>query len=392
MNLCRCPDKTLTHQGRGGSADHVVRPLPQVEVAVAPVAEGAVVLAGLLCKLAGIGRAASRGPEVAQYGIGPREPRRIARPAVGHDDEGAGKACTDATYQVVQTITADIATGDQVRARPVGDGLVGGVSGEGDELHAHRMDIDVVGDCLQDGHVVGLTALTDAGALAAEVGGIELNRAREGRFAVARGHRTHQLPVNQPSEAVQRTQVAHQRQRQRPCLGWADQVFRQGPRAKGQLGSLLQDAGRQRCLVATSSALVPLATAMGVNVVIRPGVSRTVKDHRTALRTQRRQALCFAPVEVRVQGHGHTGLRLDSVHRNRVLPSTDRVQLGPLLAQGMSRTKLRAQSEILKCSSFRLNSRADRPGQYLIPDRLLSIGKPQQTTTSLVRLRTSNSH
>lgn len=324
-------------------ADQVGDHLAQVEAAIESVAEGAEVVAGVFGELEGLVGPADHGLEVAQNGVDPGEQRQVTRLAIGHDDVGVRAAGGDDAGKAVQAIAAHIASRRQMHTSPVGDGL-GGEAWECAELDAQGMAGVAGGDGGHEGHLVGRAPTANARTLAAEVGVIELDHARQRCLAVAQGHGMHQLVMDQPGGAVGGAQMAHQGQGRQPSLGLADQVHRQEPGPQGQLGAVHQGARRQRGLVSAGSALVELARAMPDDVVIGPVATRAAKALGPALRGQRRCALRFAAVAGEELGHGHPGLKLHSVHRHRWLPFNDGAQLRHPQAHQMSLAEVRDES------------------------------------------------
>ena len=103
--------------------DQTGHQLAQVKPVVEPIAESAEVLAGVLAELEGFVCSADHGLEVAQHRVDPLELRQVARLASTDGHEGMGAARVDDAGKAAQTVAAHIATGHQMHACPVGDGL-----------------------------------------------------------------------------------------------------------------------------------------------------------------------------------------------------------------------------------------------------------------------------
>ena len=124
MNLSPTSDDAFTRRREsGGMGDQTGHQLAQVKPVVEPVAESAEVLAGVLAELEGFVCSADHGFEVAQHRVDPLELRQVARLASTDGHEGMGAARVDDAGKAAQTVAAHIATGHQMLACPVGDGI-----------------------------------------------------------------------------------------------------------------------------------------------------------------------------------------------------------------------------------------------------------------------------
>ena len=341
MNLSPPPDNVFTQRlGVCAVADQVGHHLAQIEAVVDAIAEGAEVLVGVLAELECPVRATDHGLEVAQHGVDPGELGQLARLALAHHHVRMRATGIDHTRKARQAVAAHVAAGQQVLARPIGDGLRG-EAGNLVDLDEHWTAIVAGGHGCHDGHLVGRSAPARAGFLATEVGVIELNQAAERGLAVMRAHRGHQLLMDQPGGAVRGADLAHERQGRQPGLGLADQVDRQNPDAQGQIGAVEQGARGQRGLVPAGAALEEFARAMADDLVLSGVAARAPKPLRPAVRHQRLGALGFGAVAVEELGQEHAVLELDSVRGHRWLPFGDRGQLMRPVAHQMSLSELR---------------------------------------------------
>lgn len=344
MNLSHTPDLAFARR-RGGSgvAEQIAQQIPQIHPPVEAVGEGAKVLAGVLAKLEGLVGSVDHGLEVAQDCVDPGELRHLTRQALAHHDVGMSAARVDHPGKAAQAVTAYIATGHQVDAGPVGDGLSREARDRA-HLDPHRMACIAGGHRRHDGHLVGRPTATYARALAPKVGVIDLDETAQGLLDVAQGHGLHQLLVDQPGRAVGGTQVALERQGRQSGLVLADQKDRQEPRAQRQLGAVHQRASRQRGLMPATAALVELACPMSDHVVRLGRTARTTKALRPAQRCQSRRTLRFGAVALEELRHRHAWLELDLIHRHRWIPWVAGDQITRSLAQGMSLAEVHDES------------------------------------------------
>ena len=314
--------------------------LLQIEAPVEAVAEGAEVLAGVLAELEGLMRPVDHRFEVTEHRVDPLELRQLTRLAITDDHVRVGATGIDDTGKAVQAIAAHVAARQQVSARPVGDGLRS-ESAELIDLDEQRATIFAGGHRGHDGHLVGRPTSTNPRPLAAEVSVVELNHALQRGLAVTLAHGGHQLLVNQPGRAVRGTQMALERQGRQPGLGLADQIDRQEPSAKRQLGAVHQSASGQRGLVAAAPALEQLAGAVANDVVFGSLAARTTKAMRPAMCRQGCCALNFGPVAAEEIRQRHPVLELDLVHGHRWLRSVDMGQRTGPVAHRASQAELR---------------------------------------------------
>jgi len=147
--------------------------------------------------------------------------------------------------------------------------------------------------------------------LAAPVGIVNLDQARQ-RFAViALPHGLHQLVLDQPGGLVRHPEVAAQRQRRQPRLALGEQENRQKPGRQRQFGLFKQGSGGQRRLVV---AAMTLKQSPSLQLAVRgiPTV-RTAKALRPAQLEQRFPASRFGAIFFEEFGQTETFLKLNRI-------------------------------------------------------------------------------
>jgi len=128
--------------------------------------------------------------------------------------------------------------------------------------------------------VLRAAARLTAGSLAAEVCVVHQHRARQAVLRLALDHRRHEFVVDQPSGRVAHAVVALEFQTRKPNLGLADEVDRQKPRGRRQLGAAEQRARSQRGLAMACTALKPWSAAADDDAVGAPIAAWTAESGR----------------------------------------------------------------------------------------------------------------
>ena len=131
--------------------------------------------------------------------------------------------------------------------------------------------------CHERDLVLGATSEFATGALATEVGIIDLDQAAQPMGAFLSGHRPVDLLVQQPGGRVAHAQLTLERQRRQPRLGLADEIAGEEPGLQWQLRVLHQAARRQRRLVPATVALEELASTMTEDIVVGYATTRAPK-------------------------------------------------------------------------------------------------------------------
>ena len=338
MSLSHTPDLAFARIPSGHSvSEQKAQQGRQIHPPVEAVGGGAKVLAlaGVLAELEGLVGSVGQLLEVTQDGVASDELRHLTGQARAHHEVGVSAARVDHPGKGAQGIAAHIAAGKQVGAGAVGDGLPREARDRA-HLDPHRIARIAGGHRRPDGHLVGRPTATDARALAPRAGVLDLDEAAQGLFAVAQGHRLHQLLVDQPSRAVGGSQVVFERQGRQPGLVLDDQKDRQAPRVQRQFGAIQQRACCQRGLLPATAALIELACPISDYVVRLRRAALTSKAPRPAQRRQRRRPLSFGIVALEEFRHRNAASGLDLVRRQRWLPSVAGGQIAGSLAQGMS--------------------------------------------------------
>jgi hypothetical protein len=244
----------------------------QIEALVEAVGKGAKVALGVLGVAEGLVGARQHGLEVAQDGVDPLELRQVPGLTLTDHFSAVGATGVGDGGEAGQTVAEDRAARLQVGLRPGRDRFVGKRRHRA-ELHMQRVACFVEGDGCNQGHLVlRASARLAAGALAAQVGIIDLHRTRQAALRLPAGHRRHDLVMHQPSRRVAHADVALEFERRQPGLGLADQVDPEEPTRQRQLRVVQQRAGGQRGLSMTSMTLVE-AAAVAHNATVRPAAA-----------------------------------------------------------------------------------------------------------------------
>lgn len=189
------------------------------------------------------------------------------------------------------------------------------------EFQMNRLAGIIDRDGSHEGRLVLRTA-TDlaARALALDAGIVKLHSPFKQSSGLLPGHGVVDLVVKQPGRGVAHAQIALHGQRRDPSLGLADQVDGKEPCRQGKLGVLHQGAGRQRCLMATVTALVQLAAALSHQIVLRTVALRAPKTLWPTRALNRLCALRLSAKAAQELGDRHALLEPDLVTGHRSAP------------------------------------------------------------------------
>lgn len=155
-----------------------------------------------------------------------------------------------------------------------------------------------------------------AGALAAQVGVVDLHHAAQPAVGLVLRHGLHQLVFQAPGAAVAHAQVPAQLQHGDGVLALAEQVQRQEPNRQRQLAGREQRAGAQAGLRPAGPAL-PVRLPEARERVRLPGAAaRTHEPARPARLCQRLLAGGLVAVTLKELGQTQPRLELNAVHRH----------------------------------------------------------------------------
>src|SRR3954452_21775709 len=242
--------------GPGEALDDAV----ELEAAVEPVGEAGEVRLRMLRADMVVG-AGDRGLDVAQAGVDPleRRPARGPLAGTGRHREVLAAGLLD-RRPAGQAVADDIAPGGEV---PLGQPLHLLLAEALDHAHP-QPPRPALGRGLDRGDdrrlARGTAAALAARALAAEVGVVDLDPARELRLGgLAHAHRQHQLVLDQPSRLPLDPEPSRELDRADPVLALGEMVDRREPGGERQLGVLEHGAGGQPDLLLAPIALEQLA-------------------------------------------------------------------------------------------------------------------------------------
>lgn len=291
----------------------------QIEAAIESVGEGGKVVGGVLAVLQRVVGPSQRRLEVAQHGVDPQELRQISRLAVTDHYGLVGAACIGDGREATKAVADDRAAWRETRLGPLADGI-GREAADHAEFQELGPVLFVEGHRGHERHLVlraapGLAAR----ALATEVGIIDLHGAFEPVAALACGHGTVDLVVQQPGGRVAHTDLALHRQRRQTRLGLADEIDGQEPCGQRQLGVLHQAAGCQRGLMPAAVALEQAPSTVADHVVRVAVAAGAAEASGPSGGHQRRGAVRLGAKAAKELGQRHAGLELDSVESHRVL-------------------------------------------------------------------------
>ena len=277
---------------------------------------------GVFAKGEGVVGAGEGGLEVAQEGIHGTE-RRVLRGGLaaktGGDVVAMGGAGGDDPAEARQSVGDHLGGGRQGALGPGFDRR----PGEGDRVVAHQDRLAVRrglhrGD---EGHLVlRATARLAAGALATQVGVVNLYPSFKAARGLALLHHLHQLLLDQPGRLVAHAQVPRQFQGRHGVLGLRQQMHGEIPHCQRQLGRLEHRSGRHRGLTATGGTLPVRPTVMHETTVRLLAAARTDETLRPARRYQRLVALRFRSVRLEKLRHRQSFLELDPVDSHDASP------------------------------------------------------------------------
>ena len=290
----------------------------QIKAPVEPVGEGGKVVCGVLAVLQRVIGPGQRGLQIAQDCVHPQELRQVARLAIADNHRLVFAAGDGHGGEATQTVAGDHAARRQTCLGPLADGL-GREAADHAELQESGPVLVVQRHRSHERHLALRAAPgLAAGALATEVGVVDLHGPFEPMAALAPSHRAIDLLVQQPSGGVAHAELALERQRRQARLGLADQIDGQEPGGQRQLGVLHQAARGQRGLVPAGDALEQVAGAVADHVVRLAVAARTAEAPRPTCSLQRLGAVRLRAEAAKELGQGHAGLELDSVERHGV--------------------------------------------------------------------------
>ena len=309
-----CPDRCFgVRLGPRHVDDEARHEAAQIESSVEAVGEGREVVGGVLAVVQRVVRAGQRGLEIAQHGVDPLEFGQVPGQQVAHDHGHVDAAGVCHSHEAAQAVAAHAGARLQIGLGPLADGL-GREATDHAELQIQRVPLVVERDGGDERHLVLRAAPGLAtSALATEVGIVELDGPAQAVGVLALGHGAVDLLVQQPGRGVAHPELALERQGRQPGLGLADQIDRQEPGRKRQLGVLHQAARRQRCLVPAAVALEQLARTVADNVVLSRTTSRTPEALRPAGMPNGLGALRLGAEARQELRNRHAGLELDVV-------------------------------------------------------------------------------
>ena len=213
-----------------------------------------------------------------------------------------------------------------VRARA--DGLAGPAfdrfTGEWDarQLHVDRMMAIVAG--LHRHHkrhlVFRSASAATARMLSPKIRIVDFHAPFQNAPAFPLRHHLHQLVLDQPRRRIAHPNVTHQLQRRDIVLALAEQVHRQKPAAQGQLGAGKDGPAGQRCLLATSTALIVRPPRTHHPAVAPTLAARAAKPGGPARFLKGRVALLIGSELFHKLCQRKPGLKLDTIHRHGVPP------------------------------------------------------------------------
>jgi len=188
-------------RGRLGTAnvhDQTHDQVRKIEAEVESVSERVTVMVGVLAVSEGFVRAREHRFEIAQDGVDPLELRQITRLALADDFDAVRAAALGHRPETCQTVAEYSGTRSQIGSRPLRDRVVGEAWNLRD-LYIQRVALVVERDGVGDGNLVLRSAAGfAAGALATEIGVVDLHRANQAVRRLAVGHRLHDFVVHQP--------------------------------------------------------------------------------------------------------------------------------------------------------------------------------------------------
>src|SRR4249920_1211366 len=254
--------------GPGEALDDAV----ELEAAIEAVGEAGEVGLRMLCADVVVG-ASERGFDVAQAGIDPleRRPARGPLAGTGRHREVLAAGLLD-RRPAGQAVADDIAPGSEVSfGQPFHLLLAEALD------HAQpQPPRPTLGRGLDRGDdrrlACGTAAALAARALAAEVGVVDLDPARElGLVSLARAHRPHQLVLDQPRCLPLDPEPSRELDRADPVLALGEVVDRREPGGERQLGVLEHGAGGQPHLLLAPVALKQLARLERAQATVAAG-------------------------------------------------------------------------------------------------------------------------
>lgn len=231
----------------------------QIEAPVEAITRHGKVACRVLSKVERMVATQQSGLEIAEGGVDLLELQHLLRLAPGNDGRLVTAACLCDSPKAGQSIGEHRAPRCQMIFRPGGHHLER-KAGKRCQPDAQRTIRFAQRNGRNEGHLV-LGAASDlaTGALAAEVGVIDLDFPFKQITLCAVGHHPHELVVDQPGGGVTHAQLALQGPGRQPGLGLTDQVDRQEPGGQRQLAALKHGAGNQRGLMTARVALKDLA-------------------------------------------------------------------------------------------------------------------------------------
>lgn len=329
------PDDFFSNRfGPSHIADEVGQQAAQVKAAVEPVGKGGQVALGVLAVLQRLEGARQRGLEVSEHGVDPLELWQVPRLERAHHLGHVDAARFGNRSKAPQAIAGDDGLGHQAGLGPLGDDL-GGEAADQVELEVDGLARVVQGDRRHEGHfVLRATTRLAPGALAPEVGIIQLHGPAQQSLSLLGGHGVVDLVVQQPGRGVAHPQIPLERQRGDAGLGLADEVNGQEPGRQRQLGVLHQGACRQRGLMPARPALKQLAGAVTHHVVMVTGAARAAEAIGPARAVDRLGALRLGAEAAQKFRNRHAALELDLVAGHRSPPSSGKLRVRGHLIMG----------------------------------------------------------
>ena len=285
----------------------------EIEAPIEPVGEGSHVVGGVLAVLQRMKRSGQSCLQVAKNRIDPLELGQITGLEVAHNDWHVSAPGRRYPSEAAQPITGHDRAWLQVGDGPFLDRLCREAADQVElQMHGVSLSVDRNG-CHERDLVLGATARFAAGALATEVGVIDLDQAAQPMGAFLSGHRAVDLLVQQPRGRVAHAQLTLERQRRQPRLGLADEVAGEEPCRQWQLRVLHQAARRQRGLVPATVALEELARTVTDDIVVGYATTRTTKAIWPAGLLDRFGALRLGAEAAQELSDRHAVLELDLV-------------------------------------------------------------------------------
>src|SRR3954454_4684688 len=206
------------------------------------------------------GGAGDRGRDVPERGVAPLESRRACCPCAGAGLDGRVPASGLGDGSEATETVADHLAGEIQAA--LGKALDSAAAEAADpaQLQPHRLALRRGLDRRQKGRLAGRAAATLAArALAAEIGIVELNAAREQRLGVALQHHLPELVFDGPGGALGHAEAAAQLDAGDALLRLGHVVEGAEPGPQRHLGGGEDGAGGQRGLASAGPALEQLA-------------------------------------------------------------------------------------------------------------------------------------